>query len=200
MDDDDYKATLEEMEYLMERAQERNEDQIKKLKALCGELAEALVEFNEHDAYTDAMGDLVDKGRKAAEGAASTEYARIGKSVCNIGGLKEAVAFAHMEAEMLSESYCCASHPRRPVRCQLPLGHDGDHQWGGQTEGLSWPCIERKPSPEAQAVYDAMIAELSTPEGRKGLKDALALAEEASKRFREAGRVNPESLREPFTI
>ena len=36
------------------------------LRTLCGRLAEALVEFNENDQYTEATGTLVDEGRAAA--------------------------------------------------------------------------------------------------------------------------------------
>jgi hypothetical protein len=38
-------------------------DQIVALRKLCGELAEALVEFSENDMYTDATADLVERGR-----------------------------------------------------------------------------------------------------------------------------------------
>jgi hypothetical protein len=41
-------------------------------------------------------------------------------------------------AKIEDEEYCRASHPRRPVKCQLPKGHDGEHQWAGQSSGLSW--------------------------------------------------------------
>ena len=38
------------------------------LRILCGELAEALVEFSENDQYTNAAGNLVEFGRLAAAG------------------------------------------------------------------------------------------------------------------------------------
>lgn len=41
-------------------------DQLIALRKLCGELAEALVEFNENDMYTDATAELVERGRVAA--------------------------------------------------------------------------------------------------------------------------------------
>lgn len=38
------------------------------LRKLCVKLADALCEFNEHDSYTEAMGDLVDRGRSIEKG------------------------------------------------------------------------------------------------------------------------------------
>jgi len=41
---------------------------------------------------------------------------------------------------VLPESaFCCVQHPTEPERrCQLPKGHDGDHQQAGQVDGRRW--------------------------------------------------------------
>ena len=38
------------------------------MRWLCGQLAEALVLFNESDQYTETMGDLVELGRRVKDG------------------------------------------------------------------------------------------------------------------------------------
>jgi hypothetical protein len=49
----------------MDDARDRN---VAMLRSLCGQLADTLCEFNENDAYTEAHGDLVERGRSAAAG------------------------------------------------------------------------------------------------------------------------------------
>lgn len=100
------------------------------------------------------MADAINELR-ALRDYANSMAKEMGGNVVYTPGL-EAMAghitarIAELEAAQAS-TFCRAPHPTKDRRCQLPAGHDGDHQQAGATDGVRWAQAAEPTDAEVEA-------------------------------------------------